>query len=220
MYFNNNINWWKIGSIIGVGLLIFFLGLYIGKKTTKPKIVTETEYITLPPVHDTIPPIVTTITKPVDTAKLIKQCVKDGIYQELFPEKIVYITDTLDFTSSDSTAIMLDWATKREYQATLFDIDTVGVCKLNTSTQYNRLGNLNYTFTPVQKQTTTTITQYRHLLPYFGVGITTFPSVNAQIGMFIDQSYGFAIQGIYNYDYKNMPGIDKYNFGISLMKMF
>lgn len=214
------VNWWKIGGLIALGIALFLVGIYIGKKTTKPKEITHTEYITLPPIHDTIPPIIIKEKVPVDTAKLIKKCVKDGIYQELFPEKIVYLNDTTQFTKPDSTKIMLDWATEREYAATLFEIDTVGTCIVNTKVQYNRLGRLNYTFTPVEKQTTTELVKTRKYLPYIGGGITTFPSVSLETGLFIDQSWGFAIDGNYFFNPNKIENMPKYNVGIKVLKMF
>lgn len=214
----NKTNWWKVGAIIVGTIALFILGIYIGKKTTKPKIVEKIEYITLPPQHDTIPPII--IKETVDTADLIKQCVTDGIYQELFPEKIVYLTDTITFDKTDSTKIMQDWATKRDYEATLFDVDTLGKCDIKTSVQYNRLGNIDYTFIPVQKQTNITEVTTRKFLPYVGAGITTFPSAEIETGLFIDQSYGFALSGNYYFNPKKIDGIPKYSVGIKVFKMF
>lgn len=211
-------NYWKIALII-VGIVgLFILGIYIGKKTTKPQIIEHTEYITLPPQTDTIPPVI--IKETVDTANLIKQCVKDGIYQELFPEKIVYITDTLEFDKTDSTKIMEDWVTKREYEATLFDVDTLGKCDIKTRVQYNRLGTIDYTFVPKQKQTTVTEVITRKYLPFVGGGITTFPSVGVEAGLFINQSYGFAVDGSYYFNPNKIEGLPKYSVGLKVFKMF
>ncbi len=217
----NKTNWWKVGAIIVGIIAVLILGIYIGKKITKPKIIERIEYITLPPQNDSVPPVI--IKETVDTAKLIKQCVRDGIYQELFPEKIVYITDTLEFDKTDSTKVMQDWATKREYEATLFDSDTLGKCDIKTTVQYNRLGNINYTFTPMQKQVTTTEVVTRKFLPYIGGGITTYPSAEIEAGMFIDQSYGFALSGSYYFNPRgteNIQGIPKYSVGLKVFKMF
>ena len=211
-------NYWKIALII-VGIVgLFILGIYIGKKTTKPQIIEHTEYITLPPQTDTIPPII--IKETVDTANLIKQCIKDGIYQELFPEKIVYITDTLEFDKTDSTKVMQDWITKREYEATLFDVDTLGKCDIKTTVQYNRLGTIDYTFVPKQKQTTVTEVVTRKYLPFIGGGITTFPSVGVEAGLFINQSYGFSLDGSYYFNPNKIEGLPKYSVGIKVFKMF
>lgn len=217
---NNNLNWWKIGSIIAIAVLLFLSGLYIGRQHEKIITNTITEYVPLPPIHDTIPPIIIKEKQPIDTANLIKQVVKDGIYQELFPEKIVYLTDTTQFSKSDSTAIMIDWATKKEYSATLFDSDTLGTCKINTFVQYNKLGNIDYTFTPVYKQETNYIQTKRKLIPFVGVGITTFPSATIETGLFINQSYGFSINGNYNYNPNKISEIHKFDIGLKIYKLF
>lgn len=210
--------YWKITLII-LGIIgLFLLGIYVGKKTFKPQIIEHTEYITLPPQTDTIPPII--IKETVDTLNLIKRCIKDGIYQELFPEKIVYITDTVTLDKTDSTKIMQDWITKREYEATLFDVDTLGKCSIKTVVQYNRLGDINYTFSPIQKQSTKTEVVTRKYLPFIGGGITTFPSIGVEAGLFINQSYGFAVDGSYYFNPNKIEGLPKYSVGLKVFKMF
>ena len=79
-------NWWKIGGIAAIAILLFFSGLYVGKKHTK--VVEKPVVVYLPgePIKDSIPyPVPYYVEKPIDTANLIAQCVKDSIYQELFP---------------------------------------------------------------------------------------------------------------------------------------
>lgn len=210
--------YWKITLII-LGIIgLFLFGIYVGKKTFKPQIIEHTEYITLPAQTDTVPPII--IKEKIDTGKLIKQCIKDGIYQELFPEKIVYITDTVELDKTDSTKIMQDWITKREYEATLFDVDTLGKCSIKTVVQYNRLGDINYTFSPIQKQSTKTEVVTRKYLPFIGGGITTFPSIGVEAGLFINQSYGFAVDGSYYFNPNKIEGLPKYSVGLKVFKMF
>ena len=218
-------NWWKIGGIAAIAILLFLSGLYIGKKHSTVIEKTITEYLPGEPIYDSIPyPVPYYVTEPVDTANLIAQCVKDGIYQELFPEKVIYLTDTTQFTKQDSTKIMIDWASKREYTETLFDIDTVGKCTIDATVQYNRIANLNYTFNPVYKQQTVYIESKREVLPFVGAGITTFPSANAEAGLFFNQSFGVAIQG--NYYFNPNPKVPRsaeipqYDVGLKFYKMF
>lgn len=219
------LNWWKIGGIAAIAILLFLSGIYIGKKNVKviEKIVTE--YVPGEPVHDSIPyPVPYYVVEPVDTANLIAQCVKDGIYQELFPEKVIYLTDSTQFTKPDSTAIMADWATKREYKETLFDIDTVGKCTIDATIQYNRMSNLKYDFNPVYKQQTVYVESKRKILPFVGAGITTFPSASLDIGFFANQSFGVAIEGNYYFNPKpketRNPEIPQYDVGLKVYKMF
>ena len=214
----NKVNWWKIVGIIIAIIFLFVSGIYVGKKTTNSKIIEKIEYIELPPIHDTIPPII--IKESVDTLKLIKQCIKKGIYQELFPEKVIYVTDTIEFDKTDSTKIMNDWATLRDYEATLFEVDTLGKCDIKTSVQYNRISNIEYYFTPKQKQVTKTEIFKRKYLPYIGGGISTQPSVGVECGLFINQSWGFAIDANYNFNPNKIEGLPKYDMGIKILKMF
>ena len=199
-----NINWWKVGSIIVIIILLFLSGIYVGRKTFEPKVVTKIEYKELPPIHDTIPAPYP-VKEKVDTANLIKQIVAKGLYSELFPDKEK--TDTVYLTPKDTSKIINDWATERTYTEKLFYIYTVGTCTINTSVQFNRLGSIDYTFKPVQKQTTTTITEKRKYLPYAGIGISTFPTAGIEAGIFINQSWGFSIGANYYFHHGTINNI-------------
>ena len=166
---------WKILFWLVVAFGIWVFGFYLGRKTIKiPKPDVEIVYDTLPPIHDSIPyPKPVSVTKPIDTANIIKQCVKDGIYQELFPEKIV--TQIVEVTKDDTTAIMKDWATKRSYSEKVFDIDTVGKMTVDAEVQYNRLKMVGYDFRPVQKTVTNTIYTVKAFKPMAGVGVLVNP---------------------------------------------
>ena len=208
-----------IGIIIGC-VLLFLCGVYVGKKTVPIKEVVKIEYIKGETIYDTIPnPVPVYIQKPIDTVNIIKQCVADGIFSELFPNK--QYTDTIYLMKEDTTKIMADWSTKREYEETLFDIDTVGNLKIKTYTQYNRLGSINYTFTPIQKKETTEVYVERKFLPYAGIGLSTFPSYDVEIGLFYRKSFGFSIEGSY---YPKLiienENIQKYSISLKVLKMF
>lgn len=194
----NKINWWKVGGLIVAGLLLFGLGFYLGWKREPEVIVkTEVEYVELPPIHDTLyRPKPYKVVEPIDTANLIKQCVRDGIYAELFPER----KDTVYITKSDTTAIIADWASVREYKETLFDCDTLGRFSFDATIQYNRMTNFEYDYAPVQRQETITVKTKRKFLPYIGAGVDIGGSAIGQGGMFINQDAGFAVQ--YRYDIK------------------
>ena len=177
-------------------LVLLGIGFYAGRKTVKiPKPGTVTEYITLPPIHDTIPdPKPYYVEKPIDTAGVIQQCIKDGIYQELWPEKIVEINNV------DTTALLADWATKRAYKEVLFDSDTLGNCSVDIDVQYNRIRSLEYTFVPVQKNVNNTVYQQKSFEPFVGVnglfstdGTRDFLlGVNA--GAYFKNKYGVNVQ--------------------------
>ena len=200
-------------------VLMFLLGIYVGKKTTPIKTVTKVEYVEAEPIHDSIDkPVPFYIKTPVDTANLIAQCVKDGIFYELFPEKT--ILDTIYMDKTDSTKLMADWASERLYEQILFDVDTLGRMKINTSVQYNRLGTIYYDFTPVVKTVTNNVYIERKFLPFVGVGLSTFPSYNAEVGLFINRSWGFSVNGNYYPNKENYEYIPKYDLGIKVLKMF
>ena len=206
---------------VALGAGLFIGGYYTCKKTMPVKIVEHTVYEKLPPIHDSIPyPVYISETVPVDPARIIQQCVRDGVFTELFPERIRTITDTLYLEKSDTSQILADWATKRDYEETLFDRDTLGTMTVRTSVQYNRLGTLHYDFTPVRKLVTREIYTVRKILPFVGAGASTYPSVNAEAGLFWKQSWGFSVQGNYYLAPNRYAEAPQYDFGVKVLKMF
>lgn len=206
-----------------IGILIFsVIGFYLGRKTINsgtPK--TEIVYIKGESITDSIPyPVPYEVIKPADTADIIRRCVRDGIYSELFPEKI--ITEYIEITKDDTTEIIRDWGTKRLYSEQIFDIDTVGQCTINASVQYNRLTLLSYSYIPVTKVTTITNTKVKLFSPYIGAGVLVnndisdymnlIPTVSA--GFFIKERYGINVQ--YGKMLKNKNNL----YGISLLYKF
>ena len=233
------INWWKIVGILILILSFVGIGFFIGRGHTKVVEKEVVKYVELPPIIDSIPAPYP-VKEKVDTANLIKQIVAKGLYSELFPDKEK--TDTVYLTPKDTAKIVQDWLTKRDYTAKLFDIDTVGTCTINTSVQFNRLGSIDYTFNPVQKQTTQYISVKRKFIPYVAVGGTSFPSAGIEAGMVFNENWGIAITGnyyIYNrlgeYQPKVVISLDKeingdtglktvslprMDFGFKVVKMF
>jgi hypothetical protein len=206
---------------VALGAGLFIGGYYTCKKTTPEKIVEHTVYEKLPPIHDSIPyPVYISETVPVDPARIIQQCVRDGVFTELFPERIRTITDTVYLEKSDTSQILADWATKRDYEETLFDRDTLGTMTVRTSVQYNRLGTIHYDFTPVRKLVTREIYTVRKVLPFVGAGASTYPSVNAEAGLFWKQSWGLSVQGNYYLAPNRYAEAPQYDFGVKVLKMF
>ena len=126
--------------------VVFGLGMHYGKKSVKlPTIEPVIEYIEAEPIHDTIkqPGKPYKVVIPADTLDIIKQCIADGLYKELWPENIVEVhVDTIG-------SILRDWATERSYKETLFDSDTLGTCVVDVDVKYNRLNSMSYEFTPI-----------------------------------------------------------------------
>ena len=194
-------------AVITVGLLSF----YLGRKTVKEgETHTEIVYVKGETITDSIPyPVPQYVIKPTDTADIIRKCVKDGIYAELFPERVV--TEYIEITKEDTTDIIRDWGTKRMYSETLFDIDTVGKCVVDASVQYNRLSLISYSYTPITKTVTITERRVKFFSPYVGFGVlikndfsdymNLMPILNA--GFFIKERYGINLQYVKDFGTNN-----------------
>lgn len=183
--------------ILGIGLLCFYLGRKTIKEPT-PKVVTE--YIKGDTIRDTIETLKPyKVVEPVDTLNIIKQCIKDGIYAELWPTRTEY--KEIIVTKEDTTTIMKDWATKRYYSETLFDSDTLGTCKFDSEVQYNRMRVMSYEYTPVTKVVTKTEYVTKLFSPYIGAGALynpwdeiKNPMLQVNGGFFIKEKYGVQLQ--------------------------
>ena len=188
---------------VAIAVVLFgLIGFFLGRKTvkeSKPRI--EIVYVPGEPIIDSIPyPEPYEVVKPADTADIIRACVRDGIYSELFPERVV--TEYVEITKEDTAEIIRDWGTKRMYSEILFDVDTLGKCVVDASVQYNRLLMLSYKYTPVIKTVTITENRVKYFSPYVGVGaflkndfsnyLNVMPTVNA--GFFIKEKYGLHFQ--------------------------
>lgn len=196
-----SINWWKIALIIIMAFAIFGLGLYLGgKKNNTPKV----EYIPGEPITDTLylPSPVEEVPPP-DTLDIIKQCIKDGIYAELWPERVdtLYISDTCYIPApEDTTRIIRDWATKRTYGEVLFNDDKQGYFDYSAEVQYNRLASFTYNFTPVTKEVTQVKAQTKFISPFVGIHYLTNPwddiknpSIQLNAGVFLKETYGISL---------------------------
>lgn len=201
---------WKYVFLAVVIFGILALGFFLGRKTVKiPEPRTITEYIQGPTVHDSIPvPYPVSVHDPIDTANIIKQCVKDGIYAELFPEKV--ITQYIEVSKADTTAIMKDWATTRKYSETLFDIDTLGRCSVDAEVQYNRVRFVSYDYTPVVKHVTEKQYIVKSFSPFVGAGAMINPwdaqmdpMAKVEAGFFIKEKYGLQLEYQHAFSTKN-----------------
>lgn len=189
----------KIAIILIVIALFWGFGFWLGRKHTKIITKTKIEYITNPKITGVIvkPQPIREI-KPIDTLRIVEECIAKGIYSELFPKReiIKYVPD-----KSDSTAIMKDWATIREYQDTLYNNDTTGTFVLSSKVQYNRIERYAYEYTTVTKIVTNTERVVKGFSPFVGVGYISdgFGVVNG--GFYIKEKYGFS--GVYERDFIN-----------------
>lgn len=197
--FKNLANILKYGFYFVLFGLVFTAGFIGGRKTVKiPEPIENTEYITLDPIHDTLwqdKPYY--VSKPADTLGIIEACIENGIYEELWPEKLV----TEYITKEDTTKIIRDWATERRYKETVFNVDTLGRLELDASVQYNRLRYVDYTYTPVTKVNTNTIYTAKYISPFAGLGVLINPwdpepdlLTEVSGGIFISDKYGVQLK--------------------------
>lgn len=189
----------KIAIILIVIALFWGFGFWLGRKHAKIITKTKIEYIANPKITGVIvkPQPIREI-KPIDTLRIVEECIAKGIYSELFPKRefIKYAPD-----KSDSTAIMKDWATIREYQDTLYNNDTTGTFVLSSKVRYNRIERYAYEYTTVTKIVTNTERVVKGFSPFVGVGYISdgFGVVNG--GFYIKEKYGFS--GVYERDFIN-----------------
>jgi len=211
--------WQKIAIFAMIMAICVAIGFFTGRKISTIKTVTVTEYVELPPIHDSVTCFVPyEVVKPCDTLNIIKQCIKDGKFAEMWPKR--EIRDSIIITKADTTAIMADWATIRNYKDTLFNSDSVGTCIYEARVQYNEMKMLGYTYTPIQKEVKTIEQKVRTFSPFIGVGISIQPTVEAEFGGFIDEKWGASISGRYNLKPVDNQFLSKYDFSLKVIRKF
>lgn len=191
---------WKILFYATVIIGIFILGFYLGRKTIdKPETKIEIQYLPGEVIRDTCfveKPV--SIEKPIDTLGVIQQCIKDGIYSELWPTKT--ITEYVEVSKEDTTAIMNDWASKRTYTEHLFNNEINGKCTVSAEVQYNRLKLLGYEYVPITKTVVETKYVTKAFSPFVGLSYlknpwdeVSNPMIQLNGGFFIKEKYALQI---------------------------
>jgi len=216
----------KVIVSVVIILILFFVGYVVGKKSVEIIQETRIDYIQLPTIHDTIvkpKPYIVTI--PVDTTKILEAIRNSDLFEELFPGKV----DTI-YTQADSSHVLRDWATTREYSEVLFDSDTLGKLKVSTKVQYNRQQNIGYDFTPIQKQTTTTKKEIGKFEPFIGVGfIAGFKNSESELknigpevelGGYIKEHHGIALQYQYLINTNKSTNFNTHEVGLKYLYKF
>jgi hypothetical protein len=158
-------NWkWVLATVIALLAIGFFAGratvvMKTVTKTVPEKKVTDTIYFEqLSPDHSVIPE------SPVLPMKKDSSLKKEGNMV------IKYV-----FLKVDTPKIIADYVKRNSYKKTLFNNEN-GKMTIDATVQYNLLQQLDYSFTPIQKQTT--IEEMRIFTPFvtgsvssFGIGI-------------------------------------------------
>ena len=193
---------------VAVILLCLAIGFFVGRSTIKTPQPKPPIYIPGDTVKQEVPvpyPVEVIVPAEVDTGDLIRYCVTNGLFNELFPTDTIIQPQTLEDSVKVYMAIAKDWVKERAYFQTLFDEDTLGKCTVDIKVSNNQLKYLDYTYIPVIKQIETVIEYKKRISPFIGAGISTSPTVMGQAGLFFDDKYG--VSYLYQYDYVNKKNI-------------
>lgn len=84
----------------------------------------------------------------------------------------------------DSLEILRDWLTTRHYDLVIFDNDSIGKCEIFADTQFNKLSNVHYEYTPIIKQVVVIPKNKTKYSLIGGLGLNTGGYINFQLGGF------------------------------------
>ena len=163
---------------LAIAIALIILAFFLGRKTVKPEVVTKvtTKYIQGK-----------TVTNTITDLKYKIVCMP--------PETLIVEKAARDSINLDTLGIMIDWATKRQYDLVLFDVDTLGRCDLSLTLHYNQLDSLNYSYTPITKETTVEKQAAQRLLdPFIGGGVQYPWGMFIEGGTFIKQHHGIVMR--------------------------
>lgn len=155
--------------VILILIVIFLAGIILGRSTIETK--TKTEYVKGETIRDTAYIPMPYSEKKADKDNLIPIYKKDPEGKE---------TTELDTTQSKDITIH-DWNLERKYSDLVFDNEK-GKLLYDITVQNNKLSKFNYTFTPIQKVTTTT--KEKIFQPYVSASYSTFDIASVGGGFF------------------------------------
>lgn len=132
------------------------------------------------------------------------------------PDLLVYrdtiVIDSVVYVNKvDSFTILREYLTRRYYDETLFNIDTVGKCRITFQVYKNRASNLNYEFTPVYKiieEKVTEIKKPRDMFVTGGIGLMINGGLTCQVSFF-DKKFGVGYQYM-NFNRENYHGVNMF----------
>lgn len=174
----------KIYILLAVILLTAIISFFAGRSTIESK--TDIVYVKGKEVHDTIT---------IDSTKIVTETIPSKPVLPLKPdtieipggkEVIVQVVDT--------AKLIQEYIVKREYYNILFDDDTQGRLTLGADVQYNKLTQIRYSFTPVEKKTV----RERSVTPYISTVYNSLGFIEASAGIYFKD---FGIQGGYVTDF-------------------
>ena len=123
-------------------------------------------------------------------------------------EKPAFVLDRTKFlllpfsVPTDTAAIIADYETKRKYSVLVFDDNIKGKLELFPTIQYNHLADLEYSFTPMVKNTI--VYKERVWQPFVSGSYSTLEYLGVGGGIFY-HNLGFEYQ--YNLDLRKKPQI-------------
>lgn len=164
---------------IFLGCFLILVGVLIGRWSTPTKV--KVEYVKGETIRDSIP------------------------YEKLVPYKIEVpsVPDTIRIPGKieykiakvDTARIISEFIKKNYYEEILFDNDTLGMIKINSVVQYNRMLSLGYEYTPIQKQTT--IYKKRVIIPFLTTSYNSFGYYGLGLGLYYN-NWGFQTKHLTN----------------------
>lgn len=172
---NNNIDVLRTWCIIILILIVLFLSKCMGDRVTNHSSTPQnTELIDTTKTEPIDTVFITEPAEKIDTAAIIRYCVENRLYKELFPKRRPKVV-------KDTIYIAYYPSVEEEIKA---DKDTILIS--NTVEVSDKL-IVNF---PSIK-----IKETAH--PFIGFGITTFPSISMEAGVMFPNYWGFAIEGNY-----------------------
>lgn len=183
---------WIVGSFL-IGYICYDQGYNkaINSFDYKPSIV----YLSSEPIQGTI-----------DSINLVPNYIIVGGIKEN-----IKIKDSIVRIPTDTAGIIADFNKIKHYDIQLFDVDTLGTCSISTDVQYNRLMNLSYQFSPINKTIEhSIIVKPKDWNLVGGVGLNTINMWNIQVGAFYRHIGA-------TYQFTNEFGKNSYSHGINIM---
>lgn len=193
-----------IGAL--VVLIAFTTGFFLGRGSIKTGEVVE--YKRGETVYGSLNPDF--LTQPVEFAGNVR-----NIPYYLWKSDTVVVSE-IEYinTIPDTAEIVKDFLVKREYDFNVFDDQTTGKLDVSQTVQYNKLQSFDYSFTPIQKHTTVTLS--RTFEPFVSVGYNTLNQPSVGGGVFI---HNIGLE--YNYTFGNEQYIQAQPFhGLSVKVKF
>jgi LPXTG-motif cell wall-anchored protein len=179
-------NGFEMKTYLIIGIIALCAGFYLGRRSVAVIETTTIEYQAMPTVSVSVAP------EPLRFA---------------VPElpQWLYFTDTItQLQVIDTSAILADWALRREYGNRLIN-DTTGTVDYFAVVQYNRLQNIALDYTPTQRTVTIIRTIQPRFTPFILVGANTAGFGQIEAGVLFHR-WGASVELGTNFSGRNYVG--------------